>query len=63
LKQQRLRTEYAVIVGQGTVWRFFAKLKALLHKAAQRSIDGLKSQIGALPDAFAQQNAATISAS
>jgi len=36
----------------------FAKLKALLRKAAERTIDGLWSTIGRLLDAFTQQECA-----
>ena len=37
---------------------FFAKLKALLRKAAERSIEALWSRIGKLLDAFSPQECA-----
>ena len=42
--------------------QLFAKLKALLRKAAERSVDGLWNRIAALLDAFHPKNAPTISA-
>ena len=39
----------------------FAKLKALLRKAAERTIDGLWQRIGLLLDAFTPRNAQTTS--
>jgi transposase len=39
----------------------FAKLKALLRKAAERTIEGLRTTIGKLIDRFSPTNAETIS--
>ena len=39
----------------------FAKLKALLRQAAERSVEGLWTTIGKLLDAFTHQNAPTTS--
>jgi len=35
--------------------KFFSKLKALLPRAAARTVDALWEQVGALPDRFSPQ--------
>jgi transposase len=47
--QQRLRQEKAVVVGYGTVWRFFASRKISFKKNAARSRTGARRRRRSAP--------------
>jgi hypothetical protein len=54
-------TAFALYPDFNPIENAFAKLKALLRKAAERTVDGLRTAIGRIVDLFVQTNVETTS--